>query len=84
MALSLKLIRMKTLLKISITKLVLLLIVICLIVIELYKTFNGWDLDQVFIDIVLMIISFYFGQKWIQYDRVDSLEKSDLDSNNVL
>lgn len=84
MALSLKLIRMKTLLKISITKLVLLLIVICLIVIELYKTFNGWDLDQVFIDIVLMIISFYFGQKGIQYDRVDSLEKSDLDSNNVL
>ena len=68
---------MKSLLKISVTKLVLLLIVICLIVIELYKTFKGWDLDQVFIDIVLMIISFYFWQKGITYDRVDSLEKSD-------
>ena len=66
---------MKTLLKISITKLVLLLIVICLIVIELYKTFKGWDLDQVFVDITLMVVSFYFWQKGITYESVDSLEK---------
>ena len=75
---------MRTLLKISVTKLVLLLIVICLIIIELYKTFNWADLDQVFIDITLMIISFYFGQKGIQYDSVDSLEKSDLDNKPVI
>ena len=74
---------MKALLKISVTKLVLLLIVLCIIIIELYKTFRGWDLDQVFIDITLMVISFYFGQKGIKYENVDSLEK-DLDNNTVL
>ena len=55
-----------------------------MIIIELYKTFNWADLDQVFIDITLMIISFYFGQKGIQYESVDSLEKSDLDNKPVI
>jgi hypothetical protein len=74
---------MKTLLKISVTKVVLLLIVVCIIIIELYKTFKGWDLDQVFIDITLMVISFYFWQKGMVYESVDSLEK-DLDSNTKI
>lgn len=66
----------------SVTKLVLLLIVITLITIELYNTFNGWELDQVFIDITLMIISFYFWQKGMEYSDVDSLIKSDLDTKS--
>ena len=47
--------------------------VISLIVIELYKVFKGSELDQIFVDTVLMVISFYFGQKGIKYDNVDSI-----------
>ena len=49
------------------------LLVISLIVIELYKVFKGSELDQIFVDTVLMVISFYFGQKGIKYDNVDSI-----------
>ena len=48
------------LLKTSVTKIVLLLVVCSLIAIELYKTFNGLELDQVFIDACIMIVSFYY------------------------
>lgn len=64
---------MKRITKISVTKLVLLLLVISLIVIELYKVFKGSELDQIFVDTVLMVISFYFGQKGIKYENVDSI-----------
>lgn len=63
--------------KLSITKLVLLLLVISLIVIELYKVFRWWDLDQLFTDVVIMVVSFYFWQKWILYENVDSLVEED-------
>ena len=63
--------------KMSITKLVLLLIVLCLIVIELYKTFKWLELDQVFVDLSIMIGSYYFAQKWMKYESVDSLIKED-------
>lgn len=64
---------MKRITKISVTKMVLLLLVLTLIVIELFKVFKGYELDQIFIDTVLMVISFYFGQKGIKYDNVDSI-----------
>ena len=50
-------------LKTSVTKIVLLLIVCSLITIELYKTFNGIELDQVFIDACIMIVSFITDRK---------------------
>ena len=59
--------------KMSITKLVLLLIVVTLIVIECYRVFKWWELDQLFTDVVIMVVSFYFGQKWIIYENSDSL-----------
>ena len=61
----------------SVTKLVLLEVVTTLVIIELWKTYNGWELDQVFIDAFLMIIAFYFGQKGLQYTEVDSVVKED-------
>lgn len=57
----------------SVTKLVLLIIVVSLVVIELYKTFNGKELDQVFVDFAIMVGAFYYGQKGMKYEKVDSL-----------
>lgn len=60
-------------LKTSVTKLVLLIVVISLVLIEIYKTLKGQELDQVFVDATIMIISFYYWQKGLKYDKVDSL-----------
>ena len=70
--------------KMSVTKLVLLLIVISLVTIELYKTFKWQELDQVFVDFAIVVWAFYYWQKGMKYDQVDSLIKSeeDLDSND--
>ena len=67
--------------KTSVTKIVLLLVVISLITIELYKTFNGLELDQVFIDACIMIVSFYYWQKGMKFDKPDSIIE-DLSDNN--
>lgn len=68
--------------KLSVTKLVLLLLVITLIAIECYRVFKWWDLDQLFTDVVIMVVSFYFWQKGIKYDDVDSIiEEKDLSDN---
>ena len=47
-------------LKTSVTKIVLLIIVISLVAIEIYKTLKGNELDQVFVDATIMVISFYY------------------------
>jgi len=60
-------------LKTSVTKIVLLIIVISLVAIEIYKTLKGNELDQVFVDTVVMIVSYYFAQKGIKYDKPDSI-----------
>lgn len=65
--------------KLSITKLVLLLLVLCLIFIEIWNVVNWESIDQLFTDVVIAVISFYFWQKGISYDSVDSLVK-DLDN----
>jgi hypothetical protein len=65
--------------KLSVTKLVLLLLVIALIFIEIWNVVNWDSIDQLFTDVVIAVISFYFWQKGIQYDDIDSLVK-DLDT----
>lgn len=70
-------------LKTSVTKIVLLLIVCSLITIELYKTFNGIELDQVFIDACIMIVSFYYWQKGMKYEKTDSIIEEYLPSNKT-
>lgn len=57
----------------SVTKLVLLIVVISLVTIELYKTFNWMELDQVFVDFAIMVWAFYYWQKGMKYEKVDSL-----------
>lgn len=57
----------------SITKLVLLLLVLCLIFIEIWNVVNWWEVDQLFTNVLIAVVSFYFGQKGISYDEPDSL-----------
>ena len=65
------------------TKIVLLEMVTALIAIELFKTYKGMELDQVFIDGFLMVIAFYYWQKGMKYDSVDSVVKEEtLDDND--
>ena len=67
----------------SVTKIVLLEMVTALVAIELFKTYNGMELDQVFIDAFLMVIAFYYWQKGMKYDSVDSVVKEEtLDDNS--
>lgn len=65
----------------SVTKLVLLLLVLALIFVEIWNVVNGEGIDQLFTDVLIAVISFYFGQKGIQYDDVDSLVERDLHSD---
>ena len=57
----------------SITKLVLLLLVLCLIFIEIWNVVNWWEVDQLFTNVLIAVVSFYFWQKGISYDEPDSL-----------
>jgi len=72
----------------SITKLVLLLLVLCLIFIEIWQVINWWEVDQLFTNVLIAVVSFYFGQKGISYDEPDSLVEMnskiwfDLDNND--
>lgn len=59
----------------SITKLVLLLLVLALIFIEIWNVVNDKWIDQLFTDVLIAVVSFYFWQKGISYDSVDSLVK---------
>lgn len=70
----------------SVTKLVLLLIILTLMFIEIWNVINGWDISDLFSNVVIAVISFYFWQKGIQYDDVDSIveKKSDLSDNETI
>ena len=61
----------------SVTKLVLLLLILALIFIEIWNVLKGWDISQLFSNVVIAVVSYYFAQKWIQYDEVDSLVKGE-------
>ena len=66
----------------SVTKIVLLEMVTALVAIELFKTYKWMELDQVFIDAFLMVIAFYYWQKWLKYDKVDSVVQEETLDNN--
>ena len=69
---------MKNLLeRFSVTKLVLLIITLTLVFIEIYKTVTTGDTDELWNNVVIAVISFYFWQKAIQYEKPDSLVDSD-------
>lgn len=63
----------------SVTKLVLLLLILALIFIEVWNVLHWNDIDQLFTNVVIAVVAFYFWQKGIQYEEVDSIvEKSEL------
>ena len=63
--------------KLSVTKLVLLVMVLILGFQTVYLTLQ-WVETSLFNNVMLSIIAFYFGQKSMQYKEVDSLMKWDL------
>lgn len=64
--------------KISITKLVFLIVMICLCIFTWYQVFTGKEItNQLRETVVTACISFYFGQKSIPYSEPDSLIKKD-------
>ena len=63
----------------SVTKLVLLLLILALIFIEVWNVLHWNEIDQLFTNVVIAVVAFYFWQKGIQYEEVDSIvEKSEL------
>lgn len=60
--------------KLSVTKLVLLVMVLILGFQTVYLTLQ-WVETSLFNNVMLSIIAFYFGQKSMQYSEVDSLVK---------
>jgi hypothetical protein len=60
--------------KLSVTKLVLLIMVLILGFQTVYLTLQ-WVETSLFNNVMLSIIAFYFGQKSMQYKEVDSLVK---------
>lgn len=63
--------------KLSVTKLVLLVMVLILGFQTVYLTLQ-WVETSLFNNVMIAIISYYFGQKAMQYKEVDSLMKWDL------
>ena len=60
--------------KLSVTKLVLLVMVLILGFQTVYLTLQGVE-TSLFNNVMIAIISYYFGQKAMQYKEVDSLVK---------
>ena len=60
--------------KLSVTKLVLLIMVLILGFQTVYLTLQ-WVETSLFNNVMLSIVAFYFGQKSMQYKEVDSLLK---------
>lgn len=67
-------------LKTSVTKLVLLLIVLTIMFITIRDVVKGNGINQVFNDVAIMVTSYYFAQKGIKYTKPDSIvEEETLD-----
>lgn len=62
--------------KMSVTKLVFLLLTLVLGFQTVYLTLN-WIETSLFNNAMLVVISFYFSQKWLKYNSVDSLIKEE-------
>mgnify|MGYP006988891928 CR=1 FL=1 len=75
--------RMKNFLeRFSVTKLVLLLIILTLMFIEIWKVVNWGENSDLFSNVVIAIVSFYFWQKGIEYEKPDSIVEEDFNSEN--
>ena len=66
----------------SVTKLVLLLLVLTLMFIEIWNVIQWDSISDLFSNVVIMVCSYYFAQKGIKYDKPDSLIKEDEDTEN--
>jgi hypothetical protein len=62
----------------SVTKLVFLILTLVLSFQTIYLTLQ-WIETSLFNNAMLVVISFYFSQKWLKYNNVDSLIKEDED-----
>ena len=70
--------------KMSITKLVFLILTLVLSFQTVYLTLQ-WIETSLFNNAMLVVISFYFSQKWLKYNSVDSLIKEEeKDDNNLV
>ena len=71
--------------KVSVTKLVFFMLALVLSFVTIWNTVYGLD-NKIFETIISMVFSFYFAQKWITYDSVDSIVRQDkkdtLDDND--
>ena len=67
---------MKKLLEnLSVTKLVFLILTLVLSFVTVWNTLKGLD-NKIFETIISMTFAFYFWQKWLKYDEVDTMIKS--------
>ena len=67
---------MKNLLEnLSVTKLVFLILTLVLSFVTVWNTLKWLD-NKIFETIISMTFAFYFWQKWLKYDDVDSMVKS--------
>lgn len=62
--------------KVSVTKLVFFMLALVLSFVTIWNTVYGLD-NKIFETIISMVFSFYFAQKWITYDSVDSIVRQD-------
>ena len=62
--------------RLSVTKLVFLMLATVLSFVTIWNTVYGLD-NKIFETIISMVFSFYFAQKWITYDSVDSIVRQD-------
>ena len=62
--------------KVSVTKLVFFMLALVLSFVTIWNTVYWLD-NKIFETIISMVFSFYFAQKWISYDSVDSILKED-------
>lgn len=66
--------------KLSVTKLVLILMTLILWFQTIYLTLQGIE-TSLFNNVMIAIVSYYFGQKAMQYKEVDSLIKEEKKSD---
>lgn len=62
--------------KVSVTKLVFFMLALVLSFVTIWNTVYGLD-NKIFETIISMVFSFYFAQKGITYDSVDSIVRQD-------
>lgn len=59
--------------KVSVTKLTLFILVSALVVYQWYILYKWGEIQDLFSNVVIAVVSYYFWQKGIKYDEVDSI-----------